>query len=190
MGSWGRDVNCDDPVLSSLVQCAIAIIDEEGAGALTMRELGARSHRSASTISYHAAPFEQFKTLVWHHIERQLEARVHLSASADEAQRRRGAESAITWTKKHPYLAEFFITHSPDPELIASGVATSPADRAHVNEPASTRHRLAARAASRHLQTALELAIRLGGQLGTQVLDSELRHIAASSASILEALSR
>lgn len=183
-------MNLDDPVVSSLVTCAIAIIDEEGADALTMRVLGARSHRSASTVSYHVAPFEQFKTLVWHHIERQLGAHVQVSASAGATQRRLGAEAAIAWTEEHPYLAEFFITHSPDPDLMASGTTTSPAARSDADETMSTHHRLAARAASRHLQTALELAIRLGGQLGTKVLDSELRHIAASSASVLEALGR
>ncbi len=93
----------------ALVTAGLAILDEQGVEAITVRALAARTYYSPSTVGYHTQPFRDFLDLLWRHVGSELALHVFGEPGTSDVR----AGRMLDWAAVHPRRAAFFVDHPP-----------------------------------------------------------------------------
>jgi hypothetical protein len=102
-----------DGVMQTLIAAGLEIIEEEGADAMTVRSLAARTHYSASTVGYHTTPMRTFVSRLWHEICSDLLTTSMPNPGSDHWSTRAAAQM-LDWAHTRPHHTRFFVSFSPD----------------------------------------------------------------------------
>lgn len=174
------DVRASAPVadlmLDVFVRAAVEIVDDVGIERLSMRELGERTHYSASAVSYHVAPFDRFRTLVWQAVGRDLLRECVPTPPADHHGALLAARRLADWAAAHPRLSAFYVTRLPDPRRDLRHEPFA----AHMGVPGSgdlaslPELGVAVHVAARQFQITLEFAIGVADGVSLELLAEQL----------------
>lgn len=131
-------------VREGLFATALEVLDVLGASAFSLRTIASFAHYSASAVSYHAKPFNEFCDELWRRIAHDL-----IGADAPEVPFGDAEPERIrTWTIAFPGRADWFLAYLPDHPF-------DPTSDSDLRKSTSV-----GRFHARRLQAALELVMR------------------------------
>lgn len=107
-------------VLSTMVDAALELLDQDGIKAVTVRNLARRTFYSPSSIGYHVSPVQRFHTLLWERVGTDLLDDALRPDPCTESWAAEAARSLVARCTAQPRRAEFFAQHYPDPDRTAS----------------------------------------------------------------------
>ena len=173
---WGHRLGTQGTTFERFVAAAIDIVDEQGIDALVMRELALRTQYSVSTVSYHVTPWAMFVTHVWDSVRLDVAEHLMPPPPIDEQWFQTIARRTLAWADEHPALAQFLVSHFPQPD---HQLGQSPAVQAIWRELGmgdAPPIRAASQTVIRQVQSLIEVAIHVGGEAGITLLAEQVRH--------------
>lgn len=103
------------PTRAALISSALALVEEEGHELLTVRGLARRTFYSPSAVGYWVSPLPEFKSDVWHAAMTLLVTECVEPFVGTEDGFDHTAQALLSWSDRHPKLAEFCVSYRADP---------------------------------------------------------------------------